>query len=190
MARIDEIVASICDLPILLLESLFAQWCLFTSMMMRKYFKADEEFIQQYRKITLKKTCIGGFNCVVGTVLFVYFIYYASWFFKPHFILSAPVVAVQTTSLNPVIVTIATNGHSAKDLVQRVRSKGQFYGDIYVIGDECSDMEQNSDHIFVQVWFERAHSSPVVVFLFFFIFFLPVLTSYMLFTIFFLICLP
>lgn len=146
-------LSSVCYYPINKSEELFDQFKEFSSNIMKNKFQANDEFIRFYRKISLKRCLIVSFQIFASFIFFYYFITYTFWFFKPHILLSAPLVIDKSSTFQPTIVTIATNGHSAKDLVERVRSKGQYNGDIYIIGDSCSDMQESTDAniIFIQV---------------------------------------
>jgi len=138
-------------LPFLILEDFWARFRNYSANFLLNSLHVDATIVDVYRKVSLKKLCTLLFRLLCGTFLCITMIIVSFWFFRSQFFISAPILDDVSTTLRPTIVTIATNGHSAKDLVQSIRTKGQFFGEIYVIGDECSDQIDDTTIKFIQV---------------------------------------
>ena len=54
--------------------------------------------------------------------------------------------------IQPAIVTIATNGFSADKLVNSLRKKGQFDGEIFVVGDKCTPASSKATYLEIDVF--------------------------------------
>jgi hypothetical protein len=84
----------------------------------------------------------------LGATLTVFF-----WFVRRRLIFVAPLTVkaaggyILPEHLQPSLVTIATNGFSAEELVKTVRKQGDFRGDLFVLGDACTPTSHRATYL-------------------------------------------
>lgn len=92
-------------------------------------------------------------NFVAGLAALGAFLTAFFWCLRRRLIFVAPLTVeaaggyVLPVHLQPSIVTIATNGFSAEELVQTVRKQGNFKGDVFVLGDACTPTSQRATYL-------------------------------------------
>lgn len=92
-------------------------------------------------------------NFVAGLAALGAFLTALFWFVRRRLIFVAPLTVeaaggfVLPVQLQPSIITIATNGFSAEELVQTVREQGDFEGDFFVLGDACTPTSNRATYL-------------------------------------------
>ena len=92
-------------------------------------------------------------NTAAGLAALGAFLTALFWLVRRRLVFVAPLTVaaaggiVVPLHLTPVLVTIATNGFSAEGLVKSARKQGQYKGDLFVLGDTCTQTSHRATYL-------------------------------------------